>query len=67
MNVYRYTTVLFLTENIECPGSYLCDVSNDLTEPRKCVPEDTVCDGHRDCPMGDDEIMCGKTIIDIVS
>ncbi|XP_072022253.1 uncharacterized protein [Amphiura filiformis] len=45
-------------ENIHCPDSYKCDVSNDLSEALKCVAMETVCDGNRDCPMGDDETEC---------
>lgn len=29
----------------QCPGD-------------QCVPVDTVCDGHRDCPSGTDEAIC---------
>ena len=38
------------TDEFECPS-----------EPGLCVPADVICDGHGDCPDGNDELYCGKT------
>ena len=49
----------YFTAYIQCPGSYLCDRTEDVAI-RSCVLIEQVCDGYRDCPAGDDEVQCGK-------
>lgn len=34
------------------PEQYVCSNS------RQCIDKDKVCDGHKDCPQGDDERQC---------
>ncbi|KAI9545246.1 hypothetical protein NQZ68_037826 [Dissostichus eleginoides] len=38
-----------------CPGSFLCD-------NRTCVNMSQVCNGVPDCPRGEDELVCDKTV-----
>ncbi|XP_056155186.1 SCO-spondin [Lampris incognitus] len=38
-----------------CPGSFSCD-------NRTCVNMTQVCNGVQDCPGGDDELVCDKTV-----
>ena len=49
---------------VTCPGSYLCK-SDGLSEaPGMCIAMTSVCNGQQDCPLGDDEVECGKSMDD---
>lgn len=37
---------------VHCPGAYKCAWS------KTCIPQDQVCDGHKQCIHGDDERLC---------
>ncbi|KAK2858572.1 hypothetical protein Q5P01_003192 [Channa striata] len=41
-----------------CPGSFSCD-------NRTCVNMTQVCNGIPDCPLGDDELVCDKTVLPV--
>ena len=48
---------------VTCPGSYACessDTSRSNNGPTMCISMSKVCNGKQDCPLGDDEVLCGK-------
>ena len=44
----------FVCGHFSCPGMFKCDVDF-------CIYMSSVCDGHYDCPQGDDERVCPLT------
>ncbi|CAL1536103.1 unnamed protein product [Lymnaea stagnalis] len=43
---------------IDCSGYFICEMD---TLPNVCLHPNFVCDGHKHCPGGDDEVNCNLT------
>ena len=50
---FHFVSVICLI--IWCPGMFKCIYSY-------CIPMSLVCDGHYDCPDGEDELFCSKLV-----
>ena len=58
-----YCLITKLSAYVTCPGSYACestDTSRIIDGPTMCIAMSKVCNGKQDCPLGDDEVLCGK-------
>ena len=54
------SSLCIFIENIACPEFYHCQNSSE------CKYLSEVCNGYKDCPQGDDEKECGKSMFHLL-